>query len=275
MSSLFESTSLATEKNRKSIKQASDILLNYFNLNNFYYYKITESGDFFLFDDNQGVIDFLDSHEFILKHSHYCHPKYHHDSFKIERTVNNPLLVGLEETQDYFMRSKFNLSVSIVDRTDNAVEEFGFHSPVSSEEQSLFICNHLNEIKFFTKWFLENNHSLFAFLHESRINLPRLLGDVFFSDRIQAEDPDRIKREAFLKELGIQKNADLSPTDIEVLKLTLKGFSPSQIGHQIYRSKRTVEHRIESIKQKLSCCSKVELIQKAQELEQWQYLLTP
>ncbi|MEI6791213.1 MAG: LuxR C-terminal-related transcriptional regulator [Myxococcaceae bacterium] len=269
MNSFFESTKLATENHSKSVKHASAVLLDYFNINNFYYYKITESGDFFLFDDNLGVVDFLDSQEFILKHPHYCHPKYHRNGCQIEKTNNNPLLVGLETTQDFFLKAKFNLSVSIVERSNNAVEEFGFHSSESSEEQSLFIFNHIDEIKLFSKWFLENNRPLLSFLQESKINLPQLLGDVFYSNRIQEADSAHLRREAFLKQLGIQAKPKLSLADQEVLRLTSRGFSPFQIGNQLHRSKRTIEHRIESLKQRLSCDSKVDLVEKAQEFERW------
>ncbi|MEI6806472.1 MAG: helix-turn-helix transcriptional regulator [Myxococcaceae bacterium] len=269
MNPVIESTKLATEQNLKSVKHGSSILLDYFNLNNFYYYKITESGDFFLFDDNLGVLDFLDSQEFIFKHRYYCHPKYHRSGCKIEKTSSNPLLVGLETTQKFFLEAKFNLSVSIVEKTDGAVEEFGFHSAQTTEDQSNFVFNHIDEIKLFAQWFLKNNTQLVSFLNESKTNLPRLIGDVFYSNRIQEADSIHFRRESFLKELGMTQKPNLSSADQEVLRLTSQGFTPYQIGNLLHRSKRTIEHRIESLKQKLACHSKVELLQKSQEIHRW------
>lgn len=272
MQSYLESTKLATERHYKAVKRASELLQQYFNLNNFYYLKITDSGDCFLFDDNQDVVDFIDSQEFILKHTHYCHPKYHRSKFQVQVTDTNPLLLGLEDTRKFFLNAKFNMSISLVNKTEHAVEEFGFHSASASPEQNLFVVNHLDEIKCFMNWFLNSNPDLMSFLQESRIHLPQLLGDAFYTDRMGASDSIELNKRAFLRDLGVVAEPNLSSSDQEVLRLTSRGFSPSQIGTQLYRSKRTIEHRLESLKEKLACGSKVELIAKTQELLQLGYL---
>ena len=84
-----------------------------------------------------------------------------------------------------------------------------------------------------------------------------LVGANFFSEK------------KFLKNLGIEVSC--SVREIEVMKLLLEGYSASQIGKEIFLSRRTIEHHLERIKDKLGCTSRAELIQKARELEALEY----
>lgn len=266
MNPILELTKAAITANAKEVSRASNVLLEHFNLNNFYYYKIYESGDFFLFDDSRDVVDFLEVQQFVYKHPHYCHPRYHRSSCLIEKTSENPLLIGLETTKNYFLKSEFNLAISIVNKTGNAVEEFGFHSAQSDEKQIRFLFNHMPELRLFIQWFKENNAPVISFLEKNTVNLSRVIGDIFYDNRIQKGNPYYQERKRLLQTLSIQSEPNLTSTDWSVINLIIRGSTASQIADQLFRSKRTIEHRIEILKEKLNCCSKVELIQKAQEL---------
>ncbi|MEI6805574.1 MAG: LuxR C-terminal-related transcriptional regulator [Myxococcaceae bacterium] len=104
------------------------------------------------------------------------------------------------------------------------------------------------------------------FLKENPIDLAKIIGPEFYRNRILEADPIYQERKKFLTALGIRQELELSTTDIDTIRLLLKGYSASQIAKLLYRSKRTIEHRIENIKLKWNCCSKAELIQKAQKL---------
>lgn len=268
---VLEITKAAITARSKEVVKASSVLLEHFNLNNFYYYKITDSGDFFLFDDNRDVVDYLEVQQFIFKHPHYCHPKYHQTSCQIEKTVENHLLAEMDSTKKYFLRSDFNLALSIVNKTENAVEEFGFHSAQSNEQQISFLFNHMPELHLFMKWFLKNNASTISFLSDNAVHLPDLIGDVFYDNRIEKTKNSYQAKQEFLKMLGVSDGQDLSQRDWDLIKLITQGYSASKIASQLFRSKRTIEHRIEGLKSKLDCSSKVELIQKARELECYGY----
>jgi DNA-binding NarL/FixJ family response regulator len=93
------------------------------------------------------------------------------------------------------------------------------------------------------------------------------VGPDFHQNRIQFSDPGYLARQKVLGELGVKIESNLSVAELETLKLLQKGYTASQIGTSLYRSRRTIEHRIERIKAKLSCASRRELIEKAEVLE--------
>jgi DNA-binding NarL/FixJ family response regulator len=57
----------------------------------------------------------------------------------------------------------------------------------------------------------------------------------------------------------------LSKRELEVLQHLMQGKTARQIGELLFISKRTVEHHIETIKQKACCHNKFELIMKIYE----------
>lgn len=178
----------------------------------------------------------------------------------------------MEETRRFFEQSEFNLFFQISQKSETAVDEFGFHSDNATDTQARFILNHVGELKLFLNWFLKSHSRMFDFLRESALHLPSILGDTFYENRILGLDPDSQIRALILKDLGFEFADNLSSGEQEVLRLTKKGYTPAQIGSRVFRSKRSIEHRIESLKSKLSCDSKVELIERCEQLELAGYL---
>src|SRR3989338_5595538 len=156
MSTVLELTKTAHKTHIQEVKQASSVLLEHFNLNKFYYYKVTNSGRFFLFEDNLDVVESLESQHVVQKYPPWCHPKHHQNKFLIGKTSEDPFFTGLEETRNTFLQSNFNLWIRFIQKTDNAVEVAGFHSPQSDEKQCRFLFNHFQELRLFTKWFLRS-----------------------------------------------------------------------------------------------------------------------
>lgn len=266
MTPILETTKAVIRSNYPAIKKASSILQRNFNLNNFYYYRIDELGNYFLFDDNPDVVDSLEARGFIHHYAHYCHPKFHHSMCKVERTNENPDLNGLESIKDYFLSSSFNLALRMVNRTWNTVEEFGFHSAQSDEKQHRCLLNHLQELQLFARWFLSENAHSISFLKENALSLPQLVGSNFYRNRIQESDPVYTLRQKLLKELEIKSEPKFTRVELDTLQLLIKGCTAEQISRQLYRSKRTIEHRIENLKIKMQVSSKSELVQKANEM---------
>ena len=170
-------------------------------------------------------------------------------------------------------RDKFNVNhcFQLMDKTSNGVEAFGFSSNSSNPLQVALLLNELSLLRLFIKKFREENRSLFSCLEDNQVNLAELLGSVFYDEPVPVM-PQLTKRRALFKQFGIEYS--LTPREKEIIVPLLKGYSASQIGKQIFLSKRTVEHHVERMKEKLGCNSKAELIQKSRELEAYGLFLT-
>lgn len=261
--SILEPTKIAYRKNISSIRLSSSILLDNFNINSFYYHKIYDSGRFFLFEGGDiSLTEYFEEKNVIFQYPLYCHPKYRQGGTQLKRFVDDPSLKNAEAMRDGFIKFGFGSCLKLINKTDNFVEEFGFDSAHSNESQSRLFINHTPELRLFARWFLEKNAHVISFLEESHLDLPSIIGADFYRDRIQGANK---KKKKFFQDLGIHTVPELSEEEVKTIKLLLKGYTAPQIGAQLYRSERTIEHRIERIRAKWVCSSKAELIQKAQE----------
>jgi DNA-binding CsgD family transcriptional regulator len=267
MNGMLYSTKKIHDRYSVSIKETCSVLLDHFNVNKFYYHKICDSGRFFVFDSNLDFTENFDTEELFHEFQFYCHPKYQQTGVQIINVAENLQSMKMEITKNCMLEFDANLWIRLVHKTENSVEEFGFHSSQSDEKQCLFIFNQIPQLNLFAKFFRENNPGLFSSLEEVPVNLLDVIGLDFYENRIQRSDPNYASKQKFLKQLGIDTELDLSPVELDTLRQLVRGYTASQIAKQVYRSKRTIEHRIENIKSKLFCYSKQELIQKAQELK--------
>lgn len=256
----------------KLIKQASTILSEQFNLDAFYYKKISSTGRLTVFESNLDLLDCIDSAEFVLNYPVICHPKYHRNEIQLKHNSENKLLDPVKGTRNILTDFNFNLGLRLVRLTTNGVEEFGFHSILDSGEQCRFLFNRMYQLRSFINWFLKTNASTLLFLEEAALDLPKLIGPSFYKNRIQETNPEHVAANKFYQKLDIPIDKPLSSTELETLRLLMRGYTALEIATELNRSKRTIEHRIDTLKMKWLCDSKKDLIQKAQELDLYGYL---
>lgn len=263
MSAFLDMTHAVTSRYHEKIKKSLAYLFNLFKLSNFGYYKITNSGEYTYFGTHVGWSEYFAAEKLYETFPYYRHPKYAQIGVSIWSSAEKgPFLDTLN-----FARDKFNIyhGLATIRKIQNGVEGFVF-CPNSSEVTHLsFLINSLQMFDLFIKKFREDNENLFHAAEENRIDLRKLMGPVFFERSVPVICQENVKQ-AFLQEMGIE-SGNFTPVESDVAKLLLKGYSASQIGKQFYRSKRTIEHHIERIKEKLSCHSRCELVQKVRELE--------
>jgi DNA-binding CsgD family transcriptional regulator len=123
-------------------------------------------------------------------------------------------------------------------------------------------------LKLFIKNFQKELLPSFAVLKDNEVDIGAILGPKF--NKLEIIPPDH--RDALVKQFGIELPNPLTLREQEVMKELLYGYSASQIGDTLFLSKRTVEHHLERIKDKLNVISKSDLIQKAQLLDSLGYL---
>lgn len=242
-------------------------LFEYYNFNHAWYYKITNEGHFSLMDSNPEWLQYCISNDSFSHYDYYRHPKYFSEGIIWQNNPSNEnfskhISVGKE-------RYNYQLYLRFLNKTTDGVECYGFTSDSCSEIQMSILLNGLPYLRRFIHKVKDNNSYLFAKLKENQIDLAKHIGSSFY------EKPNlplsHLSKSHLLQ--GFNTNIPaLSEVELNMIKLLIEGHSASQIGKELFRSKRTIEHRIEKIKEKFNCYSKVELIQKARELELIGYL---
>lgn len=248
------------------IKRSCESLFYYFNLNHFYYTRITNGGYFTSLDSHADWSQYYASEKLFLRTPYFRQPRLVRKGVRLLKDLRDSAY------EDVYNRGKskfdFNLTLQLIDEFPDGIEIFGFSSNFSNEMQIALLLNELPLIRLFTKKFREGNPFLFSKLEDNQIDIAGVIGAAFYESAIPTT-PQCVARQDFLQKMGIRCGDPLTPRENDVIKLLLQGYSAGKIAPAIHLSKRTVEHHIERMKEKLGCDSKADLIQKARELERY------
>jgi len=230
----------------------------------FFYYKISDSGCFSVLTSNIAWGEFFGAEKNYLIDPYLRHPKFFQSGVVLLHNKDEDSVLRMINSQ------KFNrlISLFISNRTADGLETFGFASNSFDDNQVSLLLSELPLLRMFFKKFREENRAIFRAVDENQIDLAKLIGPSFYENGLKSASPSSA-RDRLLQDLGMLDPSSLTSREVGVVKLLLQGLSASKIALQVHLSKRTVEHHIERIKEKLGCDSKAELIQKARELEQF------
>lgn len=248
---------------RDSMMRSVAPFFDSFNISHFYYTKVFFSGYFSTIGTNIDLYEYYFNQTEMLKSSPIlCKP----DTLKsgVSLLKNNP-----DPTYKKFLGvawNKFNVNytINIQRKTSNGIEACGFGVKHNHPKTDEYLINELPIICKFIDFFRKENDRLIQISEDNQISLTSLFG----CRLNEANDicPSFEKKNQLLKQLGLVAFLSLTTSEINILKFMANGFPASYIAQQLFLSCRTVEHHLDSIKLKLECSSKVELIKKAQEM---------
>lgn len=242
-------------------------LNDHFGINHFWYYRITFSGFY----------SYLGTH---LAWNEFCFDKALLSNFPCLRHPNNlqnginlmKANIGSEYKKVLdiaWEKFQINFSINILNRIPEGIEAFGFGTRFNDPYAEQRLLNDLPLLRFFIKLFQTKHKKLFQLLEDNQVNLSDQFGPLFFEHTKSLTIPR--EQDQFLSKMGLGSILLLTPREKDVLKIIANGFSAPYIAKELRLHKRTVENYIATIKSKLSCNSKVELIKKAQEIASINY----
>ena len=242
-------------------------LKDHFGINHFWYYRVTNSGHY----------SFLGSH---TKWTEFCYAENmvnHFPCLRHPNSLQNGIsLMKKTSNTDYrnvlkSARNKFNINfnIQLLKKNPEGIEGFGFATRYDQRIGDEKLLNELPLLSYFIERFRKEHVKLFQLLHDNQVDLSSHLGPLFHEKQKVLQIP--YNRELFLKKMGFAAVLSLTKREKDILKYFSHGHSASYIADQLYLSSRTVENYISNIKCKLSCFSKVELIEISKELASFGY----
>jgi DNA-binding CsgD family transcriptional regulator len=256
--------------NYDKIRKTTQPLRDHFDINYFTYHRIDSKGNYTVLLDRP---DFAEA---------YVDNKlFHVDPFLRHPSVFQSGLCDLQTNyteEDYeravgVAKPRFNLDMGVIliERSENAVEFFGFCDNYKNKKFNKLYLNHPHLLKGFANYF-KKEMSLLLNDQEPGF-LPVIKGKGFFCNTPVVPNLEIDANVGFLQDLGLgkyQRQVELlSKREQECLKYLLQGKTAKEIGAALSISYRTVESYIESIKNKLGCWSKNELCAIAQDLNRY------
>lgn len=237
-------------------------LYNHFGINHFWHYRISQMGAYWYVGTNGSWNEHCFGESLIHHFPCLRSPNVLKTGISLMRAGNNQEYAQVLKIAWEKFHIHFNLN--LFETCNDGIEAFGFGSRFSDHESDEQILNELPLLRYFIHDFRKKHGKLINLLGDNAVDLSVHMGAAFYERPKQIVSP--MHRERLLQELGCSSIAHLSKREREVLRLLASGFPASYIKEQLHLGLRTVENYIASIKNKLPCHSKVELIKKAQEL---------
>lgn len=237
------------------------LLEDYLGVNHFWYYRITYSGHYSFVGTHTDWNEFSFAHDVFGKSPYSRHP----DSLSpgISLMKNIPYDPHLELMNSAAEAFGINFHIHLLKKIPEGIEGYGFgtHSKLQIRDEHLL--NELPLLKQFIKQFHEENNKIFKIIYDNQVDLASHIGSAFYENAMQSSMQKN--RDDFLRKIGFERLLSLSHQEKRVLKELASGFPAQHIAKGLFLSKRTIEHYIENIRNKLSIDSRVELIEKAKE----------
>lgn len=265
MSVLFEMNNRISVRNQNKIRKMCAPLQDHFAINHFYYYSVTRDGYYSHVHSNVAWSEYFSDSAMHLD-CPLVYPECSQELFLFGDLQEDKFFDVVRAGQDKF---KMSLILNVMSETPEGIEAFGFGSYLPSQLAHPILLNNLPLLRFFAKRFKEENEKVFSQMNEDKVNIAKILGPKFYDKKLlrvpRTHNLDTF--ETFKKSLGITIYKPLTENEKVILREILNGYSAGQIATHLYRSKRTIEHTIESIKGKLNVDSKALLVQKGKELQ--------
>ncbi len=240
-------------------------LIQMFGISQFYHAHVSHSGHFIGVNMNRDWEEyFFSDKSHLLIWPDKCQPCKSSNGIRL-------LQEGTNESLNHLLRTakdkySLNFSLQFVEKSNHGTDMYGFALNSPSLLQHMLLLKEAPLLRLFIKQFREEFKPLYLALHDHQVDMTKLLGSQFYKVKNPAitEPHDR---DQFLKRMHIETPPSLTPTEVEIIKYLIGGSSASEIASLLFRSKRTVEHHIERIKDKFFSISKSELIKKIREFE--------
>lgn len=262
--SFFEMVTNFSGRYREKLKRLSEPLLQTFGINYFYYIHLSpDNKASFIGTIPDLLADYLDrgmeKYNPFFKHSQALSSGVClYDAVQHER---------FQESMNYLM-TKYDTKhcCILAKRNDDGVGIYGFSVPHKSAGNGMILINQIPLLRQFTAYFEEEMDHILQNLRAHSLEMT-FDSNVASVPQLQLEEKEI--REFLGKIACFDKMplAKFTKREMECIALLLSGKTAVEIAKAQHLSPRTIEHRIEALKDKLDCPTKSALIQRLQKLK--------
>lgn len=232
------------------IRRFTRPLRDHLGMSYFTYHFITKCGEY------GAIVDRLDYAEIYVENQYYLEDPYLSAPHNYQNEVTEWGTIGSAEFFDRVRLHGLSQGVMFSQTgADGGVEFYGFAAAHSSPMLHVVLNQRRLLDRFFAN-FRTHMRPLIERLREEPISLPEVKRERYF-EPVKRYDQEI---DAFAAALGVAPPIALSKRERACLELYREGLTAAQTGERLGLSPRTVESYFESIKSKLGCDSKRELL---------------
>lgn len=259
----------------KDISKHSDTVkkctraLKHLGVTRFYYAFINEKGEHVLLSDAPDTVEYYYEQSLYYKDPYMRHPdNYKSGFFAIEHFKKNEFDESLARVGQKFKQVPI---IGLCEKHEESVEFFRFWGEYGAVNFDMSNLQYANLLKAFARHFKEECSQIIKPYDAQGFSVKELVGANLFENAAKTSSKiDAKALRSYLQEIGLGADvarADaLTPREKMCMRLLLKGKSMKEMASLLLLSPRTVEHYLESIKNKFCCRYKNELFVIAERL---------
>lgn len=241
-----------TIKYDKKIRGVTSHLYKNFNIFYYTYFKVQSDGRFITLSNNPEQLNFYYVEKYYLNNPYLVDPNLLKSGLVFTATTKDEEYLNTINTS--LNRFQMDNTFLMLDKKGEQVE--GFLYATKPNESTFNYISNLDILKKFNWFFNREMSSVIKKMYSEEFNLKAAKGINFFKRKegLPLAAKDKISQD-FLKMIS-----PLSPQEEKCLDLFRSGYSAQATACIMGLSRRTVEHYFESIKNKLGCYSKWDLL---------------
>lgn len=238
-------------------------LQNFLGINYFTYHSLSSEGAWCPIVSRLDWADYYTESELYLQDPFLVHPRSYQSGAVMWHTLPDPYQQEILK----YAGEKFDMAhgMILIEKGTDSCDFFGFTAPKSHGQIYSTYLNDLPLLKKFCQYFKEEMAPVIRMAQHDPVDLSGLKGEAFESHSCPFQSEHKPKN-LFLKCIGAEPPIKLSRREGECLSLYLDDARMIDVAQKLDLSIRTVEAYLASIKSKLDCSNKAELLKKGQEL---------
>lgn len=252
-----------TVKYHNKMKKITSPLKEVFNIHSFWYFNVSNEGEFSYLTNNPFLGEYYYSHQLYKNNPFFRKPKIYKPGVFYTRSIQDE---SYQSNLDLISKNcNVDQSLILIHSNSQEYEGFAFAGDRSCPMYQTYL-NHLPLLKKFVRYFLNEASDILSKLNNNKINIAKLLGTDFYknSDCLKSKiNLDKLNL-FYQKVLSLSKIPKLTLRENDCLRLTLQGLSAREIADNLMISHRTVEYYLDHIKLKFGCSTKYELFSHIQ-----------
>lgn len=242
-------------------------LVDAFGISHFCYFFVTQEGASACLGSHPAWVEHYLYNDLFLYNPFLKTPQLIPEGVFFTKSIKNSAYL---ETKKQAKTFGIEDSIVLTSKKDGKLQGFSFGLNPHEKNYALFV-NELPLLKRFCFEFERKAEKPLQELASDPIDIRAFLGNAFYKSEDQFH-LGKEKRANFLAQLKVSVPV-LSKREKECLSLHLRGETAKRIADSLKLSHRTVESYLETIKYKLDCHQKPDLLKKAQELQDYGLLL--
>jgi DNA-binding CsgD family transcriptional regulator len=258
-------------KYSNQIRKTTQPLRDHFGIRYFTYHRVDNAGKYTVLVDRPDWAEHYVSEQIFRQDPYLRHPSVYQSGIcLIDSHGSNQYKEVITKAGKEVL--KMDLGAMFIQKHASCVEFFGFAAHKESSSLQDLYLNHPRLLKSFGAYFKKELAPILTQMEQEAGSLIDLKGEDFFHDQLIYPDRSVVTRLAYYRDLGMTQELKafekLSKRERQCLRLLIENKSAKETALTLGLSRRTVESYFESIKHKLSCWSKRDVLDIAKRCEE-------